>query len=615
MSTTVRETLLGRVGERSFVDVFHETCDAHGDEPALVEHTANGLSVRTWHDYRREALALAVGLRSLGVQPGSHVALMVSNRPEHVIADVATLLAGAVPTSIYLSLAEEQLLHVAGDCQATVAVVDDAAMLERWLAVRDRLHDLRVLIVIDPPEGELPDRVMSLAQVRALGEDADAAQHSELEHLRAQLRQDQPVTLIYTSGTTGPPKGAVITHRNVLYQLEALSTIFDLQPGQRIISYLPLAHIAERVVSHYLGIGRALTVYFVRDISELLTTLQGARPQLLFGVPRVWEKMHTRLLDRVEDTERAFERTLARRALAVGQATARLRLAGEQVPPRLRLQHALLDRLVLAKVRHGLGLDRIAYVASGAAPLDPELMVFFAGLGLEVLDVYGLTETTAVVSCNRPGRARPGTVGLPLPGTEVRTAADGEILVRGPHVFAGYHGRPEATREVIDPDGWLSTGDLGRIDDDGLLHVTGRRKDLLITSGGKNISASLIEDAVRNRSPIIAQTCVVGDRRPYVTALIALDADALADWTQRHGLPAMGVAEAATTSEVVAEVERAVAETNRRLARPEQIKRWTIVPVEWTVDTGEITPTQKLKRSEVHDHFPELITELYEQQA
>ena len=615
MSTTVREALLGRVGERTVVDLFHETCDAHGQQPALIEHTADGLVVRSWQAYRREALALAVGLRALGVEPGGHVALMVGNRPEHVIGDVATLLAGAVPTSIYLSLSEEQLVHVAGDCQAVVAVVDDEAMLERWLAVRDQLDHLRTLIVIDPPTGELPDGVMSLAQVRALGQDPDPAQLAELEGIRSGLRQDGPVTLIYTSGTTGAPKGAVITHRNVLYQLEALSTVFDLQAGQRVISYLPLAHIAERVVSHYLGIGHALTVYFVRDISEILHTLQGARPQLLFGVPRVWEKMHTRLLDRVEDTERALERRLARRALEVGQATARRRLADQRVPTGLRAQHALLDRLVLAKIRHGLGLDRIAYVASGAAPLDPELMVFFAGLGLEVLDVYGLTETTAVVACNHPGRARPGTVGFPLPGTEVRTADDGEILVRGPHVFAGYHGRDEATREVLAPDGWLATGDLGHVDDEGYLHVTGRRKDLLVTAGGKNISPSLIEDAVRNRSPIIAQVCVVGDRRPYVSALIALDADALADWTQRHGLPSTGIARAAAVPEIVAEVERAVTEANRGLSRPEQIKRWTIVPVEWTVDTGEITPTQKLRRTEVLDNFPDLVSELYEQQA
>ena len=613
MSETLRDRLLAEMGDRTFVDVFHETCDAHGDQPALVERTDDGVAARSWEDYRREATALAVGLRQLGVQPGEHVALMLTNRPEHVLSDMAALLAGAIPTSIYQTMADEQLAYVAGDCGAVVAIVDDPATLERWLAVREDLEELRTLVVVDPPAGELPHGVTTLSQVRELGEHPAPEDLAELAHIRRELRPEDAATLIYTSGTTGPPKGAIITHRNVLYQLAALPTIFDLRAGLRVISYLPLAHIAERVVSHYLGVGRALTVYFVRDVAQLVETLKGARPHLLFGVPRVWEKVHTRLLEHIADTEPAVKRRLAERAVAVGRRRAELLLAGEPVPRGLRLQHAALDRLVLAKIRDGLGLDRIVHVASGAATLDPELMRFFAGLGLEILDIYGLTETTAVVSCNHPGRPRPGTVGFPLPGTQVRIAEDGEVLVHGPHVFAGYHNRDEATREALDDEGWLHTGDLGTFDADGYLRVTGRRKDLLVTSGGKNIAPSSIEDAIRTRSPIIAQVCVIGDRRPYVSALIALDSEALTDWSQRHGRPLTGVGEAATAPEVLAEVERAVEEANTGLSRPEQVKRWTIVPVEWTVDTGEVTPTQKMRRAEVLQHFPELVSGLYDE--
>jgi long-chain acyl-CoA synthetase len=613
MSETRREALLAKIADKTLVDVFHETCEAHAEVPALVERTSDGVVARTWEDYRRDATTLAVGLRRLGLQPGEHVALMLSNRPEHVLLDVATLLAGGVPTSVYVTMADEQLAYVAGDCGAVLAVVEDEEMLARWRGVREQMEGLRTLVVIDPPAGELPEGVVSLEQVRALGEQAGPDDLDGLARIRDAMRPGDTATLIYTSGTTGPPKGAMITHRNVLYMLAALPTIFDLQTGYRIISYLPLAHIAERVVSHYLAIGQALTVYFVRDISQLVETLQGARPHLLFGVPRVWEKVHTRLLERIADTEPAVKRRLAERAVAVGRRRADLRLAGEPVPRRLQLQHALLDRLVLAKIRDGLGLDRIVHVASGAATLDPELVRFFAGLGLEILDVYGLTETTAVVACNHPGRTRPGTVGFPLPGARVRVGQDGEVLVNGPHVFAGYHNRPEATRDVLDEDGWLATGDLGVFDADGYLRITGRRKDLLVTSGGKNIAPAVIEDAIRTRSPLISQVCVIGDRRPYVGALIALDAEGLAEWAQRHGRTTPSVGEAAAAPEILAEVERAVAAANQRLSRPEQVKRWTVVPVEWTVEQGEVTPTQKMRRAQVLDHFPELVSGLYEE--
>ena len=611
------------LGARSLLDVFDDTCDRHGGDPALVAADGGSTRTWTWSQYRDEAHALAVGLQRLGLKPGEHVALMLRNRPEHVILDLAALLAGGVPGSLYLELSPEQLAYVAEDCQAAVAVVEDAEMLRRWQQVWPRLPELRAVVVLDasaePDASAAPgsdDRgtdgqVLDFEQLRAWGEHPSSEELETIEQVRGRMSLDDPATLIYTSGTTGPPKGAVITHRNVLFQLWALSQVFDLRAGDRVISYLPLAHIAERVVSHYLGVGHGLTVYFVADIDRLPATLQEARPQLLFGVPRVWEKLRSRLLAGVEESDSALQRRLVTAALTVGQRRAQLRLAGDRVPAGLRWRHAVLDRLVLQRIRSTLGLDRVRYVASGAAPLGPELMVFHAGIGLEVLDVYGLTETTAVASLNRPGDPRPGTVGRPPPGTQLRLADDGEVMVHGPHVFAGYHRRPEATREVIDADGWLHTGDLGSFDDDGRLRLTGRIKDLIVTSGGENVGPGVIEDAVRSRSPVIAHVCVVGDDRPHVAALIALDRDELGQWCRGRGIEPLEPAAAASHPDVVDEVARAVHEANEQLSRREQLERWRIVPDEWTIEGGQVTPSQKLRRAQVIADHPQLIEELY----
>ena len=598
-------------GSRTVLDVFDDTCDRFGGEPALVAGSGTSARTWTWAQYREEAVSLAVGLRRLGLEPGEHVALMLANRPEHVVLDLATQFAGGVPSSLYLEFSEEQLAHVGADCGAVVAIVEDAAMLRRWRAVWPQLSELRAVVVLEPGDEDLPEQVVSLAELRTQGVAASSDELAALEQVRSRLTPDDPVTLIYTSGTTGPPKGAVITHRNVLAVVEALSQVFDLYAGDRVISYLPLAHIAERAVSHYLGVGHALTVYFVADIDQLAPTLQWSRPQLLFGVPRVWEKLRSRLLAGIEESDSALQRRLATVAVNVGQRQARLRLAGQPVPAQLRWRHALLDRLVLSRIRRTLGLDQVRYVASGAAPLSPELMTFHAGIGFEVLDVYGLTESAAVVSLNRPGDAKPGTVGRPLPGTEVRIASDGEILVCGPQVFAGYHRQDAATQQVIDADGWLHTGDLGSLDDDGRLHITGRSKDLIVTTGGENVAPGVIEDAVRQRSSIIAQVCVVGDNRPHVAALIALDPDELASWCRRRGVEPLEPATAATHPEVVDEVARAVADANQVLSRREQLERWTIVPDEWTIEGQQLTPSQKLRRARVIADYPQLIEQLY----
>ncbi len=616
----VREEILARTEGRTLLDVFAATCDANWHKVALQVKDGDGFRTHTWGQYRQEASQVAMALRRRGVTHGDHVALMMTNRPEHVIADVGVLLAGGVPVSVYNTLAPDQIAYIAENCHAKVAIVEDATFLATWLAVADRLPALEAIVVLEPgstPAQRQPERggsgpeVLDYGQLLTEGAQGLATGRGELENSWRAVRPDDAVTLIYTSGTTGPPKGVVITHRALLYQLAVVMDLLDIRAGNRGISYLPLAHIAERMTTHYVGIRAGGTIAFVQDVTEVLPTLQEARPNIFMAVPRVWEKMHTRILTRIHETDDDRRRALALRALEVGTEKVRTELAGRTPSPKVRLQAALFDRLVFAKIRAALGLDELRYALSGAAPISPELLTFFAAIGVEILEVYGMTESTAVITANRPGAVRIGSVGTPLPGVEVRIAEDGELLARGPIITPGYLGREEATAEAIDPEGWLHTGDLATMDDQGFTRIVGRKKELIITAGGKNLSPNNIEEAIKQRSPLIAQLCAVGDERPFVSALVVLDAEALPSWAQARGLTLDSVADAAAHPQVRAEVQRAIDEGNAELARVEQVRAWEIVPAEWTAESEELTPSLKLKRTVIHGKYAEVIDGLY----
>jgi long-chain acyl-CoA synthetase len=605
-----REDILARIEGKTLVDVFMGTCDASGGRPALVVKEGDGFTTRTWSDYRQQASVVAMALRRSGVTHGDHVALMMTNRPEHVISDIGALLAGATPVSVYNTLTAEQVGYIAGNCDAKVAILEDGELLRRWLAVADDLPALERIVVVESDGVDTSDdRVITADEFLQSGQEALAGSQGELENSWRAVSPDDAVTLIYTSGTTGPPKGVVITHRNLLYQLELIKQILDVRPGQRGISYLPLAHVAERMTTHYVGIGSGGTVYFVPDVSELLPTLQEARPQLLMAVPRVWEKVQAGVLAKIDADPRKAK--LAHKAIDTAMTAVRAELAGEPVPGRIRMQLPLWDKLVFSKIRDGLGVDQLRYAVSGAASISTDLLAFYKAMGIEILEVYGMTESTAVISANRPGEVRIGTVGPALPGIEVHIADDGEILARGPIVTPGYWRQDEATAATIDDEGWLHTGDLGVMDEDGYLRIVGRKKELIITAGGKNLSPNNIEEAIKQRSPIIAQLCAVGDDRPYIGALIVLDAEVLPGWCAARDIPFSSVAEVAEHPEVIAEVQRAVDEGNEHLARVEQVKRWRIVPSEWTAESEELTPSMKLKRSVIHAKYADAIDSLY----
>lgn len=608
-----RDAIVGRTQGRTLIDVFMATCDANGGKPALVVKDGDGFTTLTWAEYRRSASIVAMGLAGLGVNRGDFVTLMLTNRPEHVIADVGTLLAGATPVSVYNTLTAEQVGYIAGNCDARVAIVEDAAFLGRWLEVADDLA-IEHLIVVDATGVDTDDpRVSTWDDLLATGRAALDDDAGDLEARWRAVRPDDAVTLIYTSGTTGPPKGVIITHQNLLYMLEVIRGLLDMQPGQRGISYLPLAHVAERMTTHYNGINVGGTVYFVREVAQVLETLQEARPQMFMAVPRVWEKMQAALLAKIDADDR--KGPLARRAIAAGIAAVEARMAGRTPSLALRAQLPIWDRLVFSKIRDGLGLSELRYAISGAAPISSDLLIFYEALGIEILEVYGMTESTAVITANESGKARIGTVGTPLPGIEVRLADDGEILARGPIVTPGYWRRDQATAETIDADGWLHTGDLGTMDDDGYVRIVGRKKELIITAGGKNLSPNNIEEAIKQRSPIIAQICAVGDDRPFIGALIVLDAEVLPGWCATSEVPFTSVAQAAEHPSVIAELQRAIDAGNEQLARVEQVKKWRLVPSEWTAESEELTPSLKLKRNVIHSKYAEAIDGLYTSDA
>jgi long-chain acyl-CoA synthetase len=593
------------------LDYLERNAAEHPDVPAIVD----GDSRLSWGQYRHRARAVALALLDLGVRPGEVVGLHMVNRAEHVQADLGALLAGATPTSYYNTLAADQLRYVAADSAAVVAVVD-ADQLPLWLSIRDGLPALRHLVVLDTPDP--PEGVHAFAE---LVEGADAAlpgRGGEVDAAAATVHPDSTLTIVYTSGTTGHPKGTVITHAGARSVIDGVAELAEqtgapLPPvGGSAISYLPLAHIAERMFSHYLACRQTVTVTYVRDYRKMAAALPVARPHVFFGVPRIWEKMYSTIRARAEAESNPTRRALGGAAIAVARAKGAAVCAGHSPGLRTRLAHPVLDRLVFARIRGALGLDRVGMSISGAAPLSAEVMEFFAGIGIVITEGYGMTETSAILTVTRVDAPRPGTVGTALPGVELRIAPDGEILGRGPNITPGYLNRPEATAEAIDPDGWLHTGDLGELDADGYLRITGRKKELIINAAGKNISPANIELAVSGESDLLGPVYVYGDARPYLVALLTLDPLGWPDWCAAHGVEAATPAEAAAHPAVREEAARAVEAGNARLARVEQIKRWTLLDHVWDTATGELTPTLKLKRPVVAERYRGEVDELYD---
>ena len=605
-----RDEIEGTTAGRTLCDELRRVAETCGDAGAFSDEDGDGWRSLTWSQARQRVLEVAAGFAALGLAPGERVALMLPNRSEHVLADLGAVHAGGLGVTLYATLAPEQIGYVAADCDARIAVLDGAAELARWQPVLDQLPGLTRIIVRDPAACPAGDRYLTWDGLVALGRDRLAADPDEITARVAAIRPGDPLALLYTSGTTGNPKGVVLTHRNILYEMAAAEQMGIVVPRVRWVSYLPLAHIAERMFSIYLAIGAVSHVHFCPDAAQLVRVIGQVRPTAFFGVPRVWEKIRAGIQALLAAEQDEGKRAAVAQAMDTGRRYVHSCQYGQATPPELAAQFRAADEQVLGPIRGLLGLGEAASVFSAAAPLPPDVAAFFAGLGMAILDVYGMTETTGAFTANTPAEFKLGTVGRPYAGVEVAIAGDGEILARGPLTTPGYLNRPDLTEALLDPDGWLHTGDIGAIDADGFVSVTDRKKELIITAGGENIAPAAVENALLAH-PLIGQALAYGDRRPYVIALLTLDGEAAPAWARARGITAGSLAELACDSQLLAEVAAGVAAANQRLARVQQVKRWHLLPVEWTAETEELTPTLKLKRRVVHAKYADIIDTLY----
>jgi len=613
--TAERSAIDGEVAGQTLGSILARNADLYWNEPALSwkdEHDGEWQRM-SWKDYRERVAEAAMGLRALGVGRGDHVAIMARNRPQHLIADLAAVHLGATAVSLYNTLAPEQIQYVAGHCEAKVAIVECRPFMERWEKVKSELPALEHVVMVDDA-GDFADYewVSSWDSLLATGREAldSPGGRDEFEAAWKETTPDDVATLIYTSGTTGPPKGVVLTHRNVIWTAASIDRTGAYPAGLRGVSYLPLAHALERLATHYLSLYKAANVHFCPEVLQVFEYVPTVRPQAFAGVPRLFEKLQAGILAGINEEPNERRRKIALGAVQAGQEAARLEREGKPVPLGLKVKRGLFDKLVFSKVRQKIGLDECMFTVTGAAPMAPDTHDFFAGIGLPLYEGYGMTESSAPATLNLPGRRKAGSVGPRLPGVEIGLAEDGEVLIRGDNVTSGYYKEPEKTAETVDGDGWLHTGDIGRIDDDGFLFIVDRKKELIVTSGGKNISPANIEALLKSH-PLIGQAAAIGDGRKYMSALIVLDAEAAEQWAKDNGLAFGDIASFAREDRVTAEIQRAVDDTNQRLSQVEAIKRWTILPTEWTVDSEELTPTLKLKRRVIHEKYHDEIEQLY----
>jgi len=599
------------VGSRTLCDLFDHTAAEAGDTPAFSNEAGDSWQTLTWAQAHQQVRELAAGFAALGLAPGERVALMLPNRTEHVLADLAAVHAGGLGVTIYATLAPEQIAFVAGDCDARIAVVDGAGELARWQPVLAQLPALKTIIVRDAAACPAGEPYLTWDAFASLGKERHAADPDLVSERVAAITIDDPLALLYTSGTTGNPKGVLLTHHNVAYELACAQGMGLIPDRARWVSYLPLAHIAERMFSIYLPIHTGTHVHFCPDPTQLVRVVGKVRPNGFFGVPRVWEKIRAGIEALFTLEQDQAKRAAVAKAMDTGRRYVEACQYGHTMPPGLEDEFAAVDAAVLAPIRGLLGLGEAEVVSSAAAPLPPEVAAFFSGLGMKILDIYGMTETTGAFTTNTPEAFKLGTVGRPYPGMEVRIAADGEILVRGPLTTPGYLNRPDLTADLIDADGWLHTGDIGRLDEDGFLSVVDRKKELIITAGGENIAPAAIESLLVAH-PLVGQALAYGDRRKYVVALLTLDGEVAPAWAKARGVDAGSLAGLAADPVVLAEVGAAVSAANERLARVQQVKQWRLLPVEWTAETEELTPTLKLRRRIVHAKYADVLDTLYD---
>jgi long-chain acyl-CoA synthetase len=587
-----------------------------------------------WGAYAERAAATGLGLEALGVGPGDRVAVHSLNRPAWLLADLGAQGIGAVTVGIYPTSPAAEVAYLLGHSGAKVLVAEDEEQVDKALAVREELPDLQHIVVVDPRGCDLDDPLlMTFAELEKLGQAQGGL--DDFAHHVARLDPAEAAIIVYTSGTTGPPKGAMLSHRNLLAAAANGALVYAVSPDDEVLSYLPLCHIAERLVSAIDALAHGYVVNFGDGLADLSADLREVQPTFFLGVPRVWEKLMASVEIRMEDAgwlKRANYRfwmargaKLARRRWRTGPRAraARRAAAGAggavseprrrqavRLGPLGRVEYALGWLMLYRSLRDKVGMGRIRYALSGAAPIAPQVLEWLWALGVPVLEGYGMTENTAQATVTPPDDVRIGKVGTAVPGCELKIAEDGEILTRGAGTFLGYFRNPEATAEAVDADGWLHTGDVGGLDDDGFLTITDRKKDIVITAGGKNISPSEIENRLKV-SPYVREAVVIGDRRRYLVALIGIELDTVGRWALQHQLPFTTYADLSSKPEVKALIVGVVDRVNRELAAVEQVKRFALLPKELDPEDGEVTATQKVKRRAIETAFAPVIEGMY----
>jgi len=582
----------------------------YSDRVALRQKDFGVWQEISWKEYGRHVRHFCLGLLSLGLKRGEHVSIFGENNPEWLYADLATQSAGAVSVGVYPTNPPKEAKYVIGHSESVFVVCDDQEQVDKVLEVKADLPAIRKVIVIDMKglrryKGPL---ILSFEEVEQLGRELDQKDSGLYGRLLFNLRPEEVALMVYTSGTTGPPKGAMISHANVLNMLKAMTQVLPQYDTDETVSYLPLCHVAERIMSVFVPLYVGSTVNFAESLETVQVAMREILPTIFLGVPRIWEKMLSGVIIRMKDAS-WMKRKFFEAFFHVGEKVTRLHLEKKQVPPSLHLLHGIGHICLFRPLKLELGLLRARVVLSGAAPISQEVLRFFHSIGIPVLEAYGMTEQTGVACLNRPDDVRLGTVGKPLPGVEINIAGDGEILIRCSHNFVGYYREPEATERILE-GGLLHTGDVGEWDPGGSLKITDRKKEIIITSGGKNIAPSEIENRLKV-SPYIAQAIVIGDRRKYLTALIQIDYENVGKWAQERNIPYTTFKSLAQNPQVYELIGQEVDEANRDFASVETVKKFTLLDKELDHDDDELTATLKVRRKAINERFGNLIEAMY----
>ena len=582
------------------IDALERTARVRADQPALTHRRNGRWDSMSWRDYREAVRMAGRALISLGVDAGQHVTIIGFNTPEWFIADIGAIAAGAIPAGIYTTNTAEQCQYVAEHCEARVAFVENAEQLAKFRDARAQLPHLRAIVVMnDEPDGE---DAISWGQFLGLGA---SVSDERLDARLAAQQLDDVCTLIYTSGTTGVPKAVMLTHTNISWVVETAGTIVGIEPGDVMVSYLPLSHVAEQLFSLHSNITFGTNIWFAESIESLADALRAARPHHFLAVPRVWEKIQAKI-EAVGAKNSPLKKRIAAWARRIGLEAGYNEQHGGSRP----FSYLLADRLVFSKVRANLGLDRARTLVTGAAPIARRTLDFFLSLGLPIFEVYGMSETTASTTISHRGKYRTGKAGYIMPGVEVKIADDGEICMRGPHIFKGYHNDPAATAETVDKEGWLHSGDVGELDADGFLQITDRKKELIITAGGENIAPALVEGQIKSIG-VVSQAVVIGDQRRYLSVLLTLDPEKISSVAMLAGSQARNSKEAAEDARFTAYLQREIDAVNARLARVQTVKKFAVLPNELSIEGGELTPTMKMKRKVIAQKYAAIIERLY----